>query len=163
MTELAWIPPLRSGPSLGLLKAFLPARLNPQCLLSTSQRFLMILLALHVPQLLLSRRSHYYLKINAFLSSSFTKNIPSSSPFPQLLAQASAFREVTWANVQCFSGSGMAHTNTHTLTLWATQGSQTHTECAHHRTKLAVLWSYSFWRMVLSPFASERINLLAVR
>lgn len=110
MTELGWIPPMSSGPSLGLLKAFLPARLNPQCLLSTSQPFLTTLLALHLPKLLLSRRSHYYLKINAFLSSSFTKNIPSSSPFPQLLAQASAFREVTWANGFNASPADMAHT-----------------------------------------------------
>lgn len=154
MTELGWIPPMSSGPSLGLLKAFLPARLNPQCLLSTSQPFLMTLLALHLPKLL-SRRSHYYLKINAFLSSSFTKNIPSSSPFPQLLAQASAFER----------SLGL----TGSMLLRLCYGAHSHPaghprlSNPYHRTKLVILWSYSFWRMVLSPFASDRINLLAVR
>lgn len=44
MTELAWIPPSGSWPSFGPLKAFPPARLNPERLLSTSQRLLMALL-----------------------------------------------------------------------------------------------------------------------
>ena len=163
---LAWRIPRTTA--LGVAESDTTERLslthsNPHRLLSTS-------LPLNYSSLTSSTTSFEAPSLlfkNQCLRSSFTKNIPSCSSVPQLLAEAAEFLEITRAHeVQRFCGSG-AHRCTHILILRATQGAHNHTGWgketgAHHRAKLALLWSYSFWRMVRSPSAIERINLLDV-
>ena len=110
MTELAWSPLSRSWPSFGPLKAFRPKSLNPQRLLSTSQLFLTALLPALYPSstssLTLSKQALLLFKHPCFfffLTSSFTKNVPSSSSPPQLLAQASHFQGSLGLKWGCFS------------------------------------------------------------